>query len=287
MNRTTEAEALIGDDQRRRAAAFHEMHHGDRPLQIVNVWDATSARVAAATGAGALGTSSFAVAFDHGVADGEHLSFSLALAALGEVVDAVDLPVSVDLEAGRGAGPTEVAASTSAVIERGAVGMNIEDAVPDGSGVLFDVQDQSDRLAAARGAADAVDVQVFLNARCDVWFGADVEPSRRLDEVRRRVERYAAAGADGLFLPGLADLDILAAVTAETDLVVNVMVDPTTASVDDLAAAGVGRISQGGGGFLAVVGAMRAVTEQYLGGALVPPLDLFGTGLSVLPQLAS
>jgi 2-methylisocitrate lyase-like PEP mutase family enzyme len=267
------------------AEAFRALHHGDRPLQLVNVWDAWSARVAVAAGATAIGTSSFAVAMQHGVLDGEVLPFEAAVEGFAEIAAAVDVPLSVDLEAGRGSSPEAVAGSVAAALRCGAVGCNLEDAVPGQPGRLFSAAEQAARLAAARATADELGVPVFLNARCDVWFGAAVPAFDQRDEALRRAEAYAAAGADGLFLPGLVDLDLLAAVSAATPLAVNVMAQPGMPSVDDLAAAGVRRISQGGTSFLGVTGALAGAVQHYLAGELTPDLEQLGRALAVLPAL--
>ena len=134
------------------------------------------------------------------------------------------MPVTVDLEAGRGPTPSDVQRSVEAVIERGAVGVNIEDAVPGVPGRLRPVDEQQARLRAAREAATAGGVPIFVNARCDVWFGADLADEARLDEALRRADAYRDAGADGFFVPGLLDLAMLREVTSHVDVPVNAMV---------------------------------------------------------------
>ena len=129
--------------------------------------------IAAAAGAPAIGTTSFGVALDHGVADGEQLPIDVSLTVAREIARSVDVPVTFDFEAGRGATAAEVRASMAAVIETGVVGVNIEDARPGEPGVLFDVSAQVERLGAARAAADASGVPMFINARCDVFFGSN------------------------------------------------------------------------------------------------------------------
>jgi 2-methylisocitrate lyase-like PEP mutase family enzyme len=266
-----------------RATAFRDLHHQDRPLLLANAWSATSALVAAAAGAAAIGTTSFGIALDHGVNDGEQLPFDVARAVATDMVRSVDVPVTFDLEAGRGATAEAVGASMAAVIETGVVGVNIEDARPSEPGVLFDVPTQVERLRAGRAAADAAGVPMFINARCDVFFGASVPAERSLDEVRTRARAYADAGADGLFLPGLIDLAIIEAVVAAIDLPLNVMVFPGLPSFEQLSDAGVRRISQGGASFLAVNGMVHAMTAAFVAGELHPPMEAVGTGMSLLP----
>ncbi len=268
-----------------RAKAFRELHHRDRPLLLANAWSATSAVIAAAAGAPAIGTTSFGVALDHGVLDGEQLPFDVALTLAADIAQSVDVPVTFDLEAGRGATAAAVQASTTAVIETGVVGVNIEDARPGEPGVLFEVPAQVERLRAARAAADTSGVPMFVNARCDVFFGAAVPADRAFDEVRNRAHAYEDAGADGLFLPGLIDLATIEAVIAACELPLNVMVSPGLPSFEQLAAAGVRRISQGGSSFLAANGMVHAMTAAYVAGDLHPPLEAVSSGLSLLPSL--
>ena len=126
---------------------------------------------------------------------------------------------------------------------------------------------------------------MFINARCDVFFGAIIPAERALDEVRARAQAYEDAGADGFFLPGLTDLATIEAVVAAIGLPLNVMVAPGLPSLDQLAAAGVRRISQGGSSFLAANGMIHTMTTAYLAGELHPPVEMVGAGLIVLPAL--
>jgi len=277
----------MNDIQYERAVRFRDLHTQARPLQLANAWDATSARVLAAAGAPAIGTTSFGVALDHGVWDGELLPFDEVLTVAGEIASAVDVPVSVDLEAGRGATPADVQRSVAAVLEGGAVGVNIEDAIPGQPGALRDVDEQAERIAAARAAATASGIPLFVNARCDVYFGADLPAEQRLDEVLRRAAAYRAAGADGLFLPGLLDVAVIAELTPHVGLPVNIMVGTGAPSLDDLASAGVRRLSQGGEPFLALAGMLELLTERYLAGQLAAPADALGAGASLLKALVA
>jgi 2-methylisocitrate lyase-like PEP mutase family enzyme len=256
---------------------FHNLHAGPRPLLLANAWDATSARVAAAAGAAAIGTSSFAVAVDHGVWDGQRLGFEEVVATAAAIAAAVDIPVSVDIEHGG----ADVAATVRAVVDAGAVGVNIEDVDPAAPGVLVDAEVQANLLAAAR----SVSADLYINARCDIWFGAAAPDP--LDEAIRRARAYREAGADGLFVPGLLDLEVLRTLCGEVGMPVNVMVGQGMPSVDALAEVGVRRVSQGGESFLAAIGAHKLQTERYLSGALSSPGDVLGAGASLLGALTS
>src|SRR5579859_4712453 len=216
-------------EQAQRARAFAELHKAGEPLLLPNAWDVGSAVAIAGAGAKAIATTSAGVAWSLGVPDGA----GLGGAGLGaERAAAVVVPVPADIEAGY----EDVAATVTAVVQAGAVGVNIEDR-RDRSG-LYEPAEQAGRLAAARSAAHGM--PFWINARTDVFLGA----SGLIDEALSRSAAYAAAGADSLFVPGLVDPEAITEL-ATGPLPVAVMVWPGAPSVTDLAAAGAVRISLG------------------------------------------
>jgi 2-methylisocitrate lyase-like PEP mutase family enzyme len=253
--------------QQERAEAFHRLHRGDRPLALVNAWDAVSARVSALAGAPALGTSSFAVALAHGYPDGETIPWEAMCATVAAITEAVDVPVTADVEAGYGEDAAAVTAAVAGVLDAGAVGINLEDSRPSVPGSLFDVDAQCERLAAARACADGRGIRLYLNARCDVYFGASVPADEQLSTALTRAQRYVEAGADGLFLPGLVDLETLTQVVAAVPVPLNVMMWPGLPPLDELARVGVRRVSQGAGAFLLAIGYLDRLTREYLDGS--------------------
>lgn len=151
-----------------KAKSFHQSHVKGKPLVLVNVWDAGSALAIQSAGATAIATGSWSVAAAHGEQDGEAMPFQLVLDNLARITASVDLPVTIDIEGGYGRFASEVKENVSQVIHHGAVGINIEDQLPDGAG-LYDVEEQCLRLSAARKAADQAGVQLFINARTDIF----------------------------------------------------------------------------------------------------------------------
>jgi 2-methylisocitrate lyase-like PEP mutase family enzyme len=268
-----------------RARRFRSLHEQAEPLLLVNVWDVASARAAVAAGARALGTTSFGIALDHGVNDGELLPLEVGLDVVRQIVEAVPVPVTFDLEAGHGENARAVGDSVSAAIEAGVAGINLEDGRPGQPGALFSMTEQTERLASARAAADRAGVPIFLNARCDAYFGAQIDDARRRSEAIERAGAYALAGADGLFLPGLIDLETISAIVAAVSLPLNVMVMPGLPDASQLATAGVKRVSQGGALFLAAVGAIVTTTREFLSGQLLPPVEEFTAGYTTVPAL--
>ena len=229
-------------DARSRFETFAALHRPGQPLILFNAWDAGSARVVAQAGAAAIATGSASVASAHGFADAQGLPIDLALANAERIVAAVDLPVTIDFEGGYAVEPDAIAANFARLAETGAVGANFEDQVVGGEG-LHDVAAQATRIRAAREATGA---HFFLNARTDLFLKA--KPDRHGGLVEAALERaaaYAEAGASGLFVPGLADLDLLAQVCARSPLPVNFMAFPGAPDAKAVAAAGIARISHG------------------------------------------
>jgi 2-methylisocitrate lyase-like PEP mutase family enzyme len=272
---------LASDIQAERATRFHELHASSTPLRLVNAWDGLSARVFATAGAPAIGTSSFAVAYAHGYPDGQQIPWSQVCDTVAAMTAAVDVPVTADIEAGQGAQPDAVAVAVGDVIDRGAVGINLEDSRPGEPGALFTIDAQCERIAAARARADAAGLPLFINARCDVYFGASVPPEEQLDAARTRGARYVDAGADGIFLPGLTDASALREVVDATRAPLNVMHWPGLPAFDELCDIGVRRISQGASAFLYAVAGLERLATAYLndapddfGGDLTPAFHL-------------
>jgi 2-methylisocitrate lyase-like PEP mutase family enzyme len=247
----------VSEEQLARAKAFAASHRRGEPLLLPNAWDVASAVAIAGAGAAAIATTSAGVAWSLGVPDGADLGAERAAAVVERICAAVDVPVSADIEGGYGSTPDAVAATTTAVVRAGAVGVNLEDR--SGSG-LFAEAAQAERLAAARAAADALGVPVWLNARTDVYLTG----AGGLEEARRRSEAYAAAGADSLFVPGLIDPAAIAELAAGP-LPIAVMVWAGAPAVAELAAAGAVRISLGSAIAQAAYAVAARATAELLG----------------------
>ncbi|WP_049557531.1 isocitrate lyase/PEP mutase family protein [Nonomuraea sp. SBT364] len=268
VDSSTSSEAVI----EKQARLFRTMS-SESVLVLPNAWDAASAAVIAAAGATAIATTSGGVAWSLGHGDGQRLSRGEMAEAARRIVDSVDLPVTVDIEGGYGPARADVAATVRAVVEAGAVGVNLEDSTAVG-GPLFEAAEQSARLSAARNAATEASLpELFVNARTDVFLFAIGAPGDRLGEVLARAEAYAEAGADGLFVPGLLDLDVLHSLCAASPLPVNAMAVAGGPSVGDLAQAGVRRISLGTGLAQAAYAAVSRAAAEVLGTGGLTALD--------------
>ncbi|MDL9981280.1 isocitrate lyase/PEP mutase family protein [Microbacterium sp. ASV49] len=253
-----------------RAEEFLALHDG-RGFVIPNAWDAGSARILAQAGFPAIATTSAGIAWSFGVPDGGAMTVDAMLDRVAEMVDAVDLPVSADLESGYGDTAAEVGRTIARAAALGVVGGNIEDTR---DGALIDIGEAGDRLAAARDAAPRG--TFVLNARTDAYFfvGAD-DP---FAETIRRAERYVAAGADCVFVPGVDDEDTIRRLAAEIPAPLNIVAGLSANVIDapTLFSLGVARVSLGGSlarvAFSALERAARELNETgtlgFLDGAL-------------------
>ena len=221
-----------------RVAQFRDAHAKGKILVLPNAWDAASARLVQDAGAKAVATSSAAVAWSNGYADGEGMSREVALAATREVLRVVTVPVSVDSEAGYSSDPAQVAEHCMRLIDIGVAGLNIEDG-----------KESPDLLAAKikaiRAAAKAKGADIFVNARADVYLMNLVPDDKKLGEMIRRAKLYTEAGADGIFAAFMTDIAQIRAVVAATDLPVNILATKTAPDVAALKAAVVRRLSIG------------------------------------------
>jgi 2-methylisocitrate lyase-like PEP mutase family enzyme len=212
------------------AEQFRQLH-ARGVLVLPNAWDVASARLVERAGAAAVATTSGAVAWSLGVPDGDRLPLDLLAGAVGRIAAAVAVPVTADVESGA----PDVTATVRAVTAAGAVGINLEDG--GGSAAAH-----ADRIAAAREAGGP---ELFVNARTDLFLLGVGDPADRLPETIRRAAAYQAAGADGIFVPGVLDPDVLRTLVTEIALPVNVLAGPGGPSVDALAGLGVRRVSVG------------------------------------------
>jgi 2-methylisocitrate lyase-like PEP mutase family enzyme len=247
--------------QAEKAARFQALHQQAGAFVIPNPWDAGSARVLAGLGFAALATTSAGFAFSIGYRDGEGaFGRDTALAHAKSIVEATDLPVSADLENGFGHAPEAAAETIRAAGGVGLAGGSIEDASGETERPIYDFAQAVERVAAAVEAARGLPVPFVLTARAENFLHGRPD----LDDTIRRLQAFAAVGADVLYAPGLPDIEAIRTVCGAVDKPVNVVMGLTGEfySVAELAAAGVKRISVGGSlSRAALDGFLRAARE--------------------------
>ncbi|MFF9163737.1 isocitrate lyase/phosphoenolpyruvate mutase family protein [Streptomyces longwoodensis] len=253
---------------RDRALAFRALHVPGRPLVLPNAWDTASARLVEGAGAAAVATTSAGVAWALGAADGDRLGREDALRAVADVVAAVRVPVTADVESGYARDPEGVAGTVRAVLTAGAVGINIEDALHEGDAPLRPVAEQAERIAAARAAADALGVPLFVNARVDTF----LRGAGGVDLTLERAAAFVAAGADGVFVPGAVDPETVKLLVEGVQAPLNVMAGPGAPPVAELAGLGVARVSVGSGIAQAAHALVRRAARELLDAGTYGPL---------------
>lgn len=261
-------------DQVQRGNVFRSLHLGADLLLLANCWDAGSARVIAGCGARALATTSAGLAWAHGYRDGNAIPPRVLEEAVREIARISALPLSVDAEGGLSSDPASVADTVARLVGAGAVGVNLEDgtASPDLLCAKID---------AAKQAAARAGVALFVNARTDVYLKGLAPSERALDETLARGKKYAAAGADGYFTPGLADVEAMLAIAQSVALPLNVMLVPKLPAPEALVAAGVRRLSAGSSLAQSAFGLVQREARAFLAGR---PGEV-GAGAMPYPEL--
>jgi 2-methylisocitrate lyase-like PEP mutase family enzyme len=246
-----------GQAQADKAARFLALHTSQRPLLMPNAWDAGSARLLEWLGFYAIATTSSGYAATLGRLD-YNVSREEAIAHSRTIAEAVELPVSADLENLFSDEPAGVAESVRHAVGAGLAGCSIEDYTLKKDDPIYELGLARERVAAAAVAAHSGPVHLVLTARAENYLRGRPD----LEDTIRRLQAYADAGADVLYAPGLASADDIRAVVESLDKPVNVLARPGAPSASELAALGVARISVGGSFAFNAYGALvEAATE--------------------------
>jgi len=219
------------------AARFRHLH-AQGLLRLANAWDAGTARLIEHLGAPAVATTSAGLAWAQGYPDGDALDVDALLHAVAGIARAIDVPLTVDVEGGYSDDPAAVADTVMRVVQAGAAGINLEDGARDPALLAA-------KIRTIRAACVVQGLDVFINARTDVYLRGLVADDVRVDETLARADLYRDAGADGLFVPGLVDADAIRTLAARCGLPLNVMLRPQLRDLAALEALGVRRISTG------------------------------------------
>jgi 2-methylisocitrate lyase-like PEP mutase family enzyme len=261
----TDPPLTVRTTQINKGELLQTLHRREGIFVVPNPWDAGSARLLAHLGFEALATTSAGLAFSLGKPDGlSKVTREETLANARTIVDATDLPVSADLENGYGDAPEECAKTIRLAADAGLVGGSIEDATGNPADPIYPLELAVERVKAAVAAARSLSVPFTLTARAEnLIYG---RPD--LKDTIRRLEAFAAAGADALFAPGLSTREeITAVVRAVAPKPVNVLMGLGKGSftLDELADLGVRRVSLGSSLARAAYGAFLRAAEEIHG----------------------
>lgn len=237
------------------AATFHRLH--EELLILPNAWDAASARIVQDAGAKAIATSSAAVAWAQGYADGHHFPVANLIAVVEAIARAVTTPITCDAEGGYSDDLKEAADNVGKLIDAGAVGVNLEDGKQPHELHLR-------KIEAIRAVAEKKGINLYINARTDVILKQLVPAEQAVEETLRRAAAIERAGGSGLFVPGIAEAAQISAIVQGTKLPLNIMARPGAPSAAELRELGVRRLSAAAGVFHAAMAAAREAAEDFL-----------------------
>jgi len=244
------------------ARQFLELHHGPKILVLPNAWDVASARLFEDAGFPAIATTSAGVANSLGYADGQKIPREEMLAAVRRIAEAVEVPVTADMEAGFGSTPEEVAGTAQAVIAAGAVGMNLEDGAEGKPDSLANMNFQKEIIQAVLEVVEGAGVPFVLNARTDIFLYGIGPAETRMARTIERLNAYRAAGAQSLFAPVVKDEETIAQLAREVAGPLNILATVGSPPVAELQRLGVARVSVGSGPMRAALGFLGRMARQ-------------------------
>jgi 2-methylisocitrate lyase-like PEP mutase family enzyme len=267
-------------DQRAKGELFRQLHAGGDILVLPNAWDAISARVVEAEGFPAGATGSAGVAAVLGYADGERIPRSEMMFMVARIVSVVNVPISVDAEAGYG-DPVKAALE---VIAAGAVGMNFEDSVDHD---LVPLPEQLDQIRAIQTAVKLSRIPFVLNARTDIFLLKHGDEATRFDRAVERLNAFHDAGADCVFAPGVVDAGTIERLVKAVKGPLNVLASVGTPRIPELKRLGVKRVSLGSGPSRVSLGALQRFARQLRDEGTLTPLATEAISYAELQALLS
>lgn len=248
--------------QKEKANQFRQSHITPPMLVLPNAWDAASARILEQVGFRAIATTSSGVAAALGYPDGQQISRAMLVESVTHITRVVSCPVTVDIEAGYGNTLEEVLQTVRAVIEAGAVGINIEDSTKGHERTLVDSSFQEELLKALRILATSMGIPLVINARTDVYLLSTDNAAARFNEVVRRANAYREAGANCLFPIGVSDAQLIADLVQAIHGPINILAGSNTPTLSELEQLGVARASLASGLMRAALGHLRRVARE-------------------------
>ena len=241
--------------------AFRRLHDRKDVLVLPNAWDVPSARVFEDEGFPAVATSSAGMLVSLGYPDGEGIPHGEFVGAVGRIARVLSVPLNADVVGGFGDSPEGVARSVKAVVEAGAVGINIED-FAHGSKELLPLRSQLERLRSLIRLREETGVPFVINARTDAIRFAVGDEGAKMREAIRRAEAYRDLGVDCVYPMGLSSADSISAFVKALDFPVNVMVRKGLPPVPELKRLGVARVSFGPSASYAALGLLRRASRE-------------------------
>jgi 2-methylisocitrate lyase-like PEP mutase family enzyme len=257
---------MVSANQKEKAELFLKLHQDREILVLLNSWDIGSSKLIEACGYKAIATTSMGIAASLGYPDCQIIKLSEMIEAITGIVNGVQIPVSVDIEAGYGNNLDEIIDSVRKIISTGIVGINIEDS-NDLSPILTDEMEFCERISAIRALSESMGFHLVINARTDSFYTSSGSAQEKLSESIKRGNKYREAGADCIFIQPVWDKATISTLVKEINAPVNILVNPNSGaalplSVRELQDLGVARLSLGSSLMKATLALIKKVADE-------------------------
>jgi len=257
---------MVSGIQKEKAELFLKFHNDKEILVLLNSWDAGSSRLIEACGYKAIATTSMGIAASFGYPDCQVIKLSEMIGVIAGIVNSVQVPVTVDIEAGYGNNLNEIIDSVKKIIATGIVGINIEDSI-DLNPVLIDEMEFCERISAIRALSDSLGFHLVINARTDSFYTSSGSLREKLSESIRRGNKYREAGADCIFIQPVWEKETISTLVKEINAPINILSNPGIGtgiplSVRELQDLGVARLSLGSGLMKATLALIKKVADE-------------------------
>lgn len=254
------------EKQKELATKFSQLHKNKKMLVLPNVWSAGSALVFEKQDFDAVATTSAGIAYSLGYPDGEDIQFDDLHTVVKQITKRISIPLSVDFECGYGITIAEIKENAKQLILAGAVGLNIEDGLPNGN--LEDLDFQLKKIAALVQLKEEMGIPFVINARtCAYWLNVADEETKLAIAIERG-NTFAKAGADCVFIPGALSEEIVKTLVSKIDSPLNMIANPVFNDFEKLENMGVSRLSIGSGAVRSIFNHLIAIGDNLKKGDL-------------------
>jgi 2-methylisocitrate lyase-like PEP mutase family enzyme len=257
---------MVSSIQKEKAELFLKFHQDKEILILLNSWDTGSSKLIEACGYKAIATTSMGIAASFGYPDCQVLKLPEMIEAITGIVNAVHVPVTVDIEAGYGNNSNEIIDSVEKIIATGIVGINIEDSI-DLNPILIDEMEFCERISAIRALSNSLGFHLVINARTDSFYTSLGSPGEKLSESIKRGNKYREAGADCIFVQPVWEKETISTLVKEINAPINILSNPAIGagvppSVRELQDLGVARLSLGSSLMKATLALIKKVADE-------------------------
>ena len=257
---------MVSSIQKEKAEMFLKFHQDKEILVLLNSWDIGSSKLIEACGYKAIATTSRRIAASLGYPDCQVIQLSEMIEVITGIVNGVQVPVTMDIEAGYGNNLNEIIDSVKKIIATGIVGINIEDSI-DLNPILIDEMEFCERISTIRALSDSLGFHLVINARTDSFYTSSGSPREKLSESIKRGNKYLEAGADCIFVQPVWEKETISTLIKEINAPINILSNPGIGagippSVSELQDLGVARLSLDSGLMKATLALIKKVADE-------------------------